>query len=103
MSDAAKLAPIKAVFLDMDGTIYHGSKLYPTTMPFLDFLKAHNIRYTFCTNNSTRSKSDYVKHLAKFGLTVTEENFYTSVDFLMDVLREDYPAVKKLFVLGKIN
>ena len=33
------LARIKAVFLDMDGTIYHGGTLYPTTMPFLDFLK----------------------------------------------------------------
>ena len=100
MSSTALLAPVKAVFLDMDGTIYHGSKLYPTTMPFLEFLKEHNIKYTFCTNNSSRSKSDYVKHLAKFGLQVSEDDFYTSVDFLIDVLREEYPAVKKLFVLG---
>ena len=100
MSNHTILSPVKAVFLDMDGTIYHGSKLYPTTMPFLEFLKEHNIRYTFCTNNSSRSKSDYVKHLAKFGLEVTEDDFYTSVDFLIDVLREDYPEIKKLFVLG---
>ena len=100
MSSTALLAPVKAVFLYMDGTIYHGSKLYPTTMPFLEFLKEHNIKYTFCTNNSSRSKSDYVKHLAKFGLQVSEDDFYTSVDFLIDVLREEYPAVKKLFVLG---
>ena len=39
MNDIEKLSAVKAVFLDMDGTIYHGSKLYPTTLPFLEFLK----------------------------------------------------------------
>ena len=100
MDNANKLAGVKAVFLDMDGTIYHGSKLYPTTLPFLNFLKKHNIKWNYCTNNTTRSKSEYVKHLAKFGLESCEEEFYTSTDFLADVLREEYPAVKKLFVLG---
>ena len=100
MDNAQKLAKVKAVFLDMDGTIYHGSKLYPTTLPFLEFLKKHNIKWNYCTNNSSRSKSDYVKHLAKFGLTASEEEFYTSIDFLADVLHKEYPQVKKLFVLG---
>ena len=100
MSDPQKLSAVKAVFLDMDGTIYHGSKLYPTTLPFLEFLKKHNIKWNYCTNNSSRSKSDYVKHLAKFGLSASEEEFYTSIDFLADVLHNDYPQVKKLFVLG---
>ena len=100
MNDIEKLSAVKAVFLDMDGTIYHGSKLYPTTLPFLEFLKKHNIKWNYCTNNSSRSKSDYVKHLAKFGLTASEEEFYTSIDFLADVLHKEYPQVKKLFVLG---
>ncbi len=100
MSDYTKLATVKAAFLDMDGTIYHGSKLYPTTLPFLKFLNAHNISCNYCTNNSTRSKADYVKHLAKFGIESSESEFYTSTDFLADVLKEDFPAVKKLFVLG---
>ena len=100
MLDRNFLDNVKAVFLDMDGTIYHGSKLFPTTLPFLEFLRAKNIKWNFCTNNSSRSKSDYVKHLAKFGLASCEDDFYTSVDFLIDVLREDHPHVKKLFVLG---
>ena len=100
MDNAKKLTGVKAVFLDMDGTIYHGSKLYPTTLPFLEFLKKHNIKWNYCTNNTTRSKSEYVKHLAKFGLESCVDEFYTSTDFLADVLREEYPAVKKLFVLG---
>ena len=37
------LAEIKQVFLDMDGTIYEGTRLYPATLPFLDFLKKQGI------------------------------------------------------------
>jgi len=100
MDKLDKLASVKAVFLDMDGTIYHGSKLFPTTLPFLDFLKQHHIKWNYCTNNSSRSKADYVRHLAKFGLESSVDEFYTSIDFLIDVLREEYSQVKKLFVLG---
>ncbi|MBE6366789.1 MAG: HAD-IIA family hydrolase [Lentisphaerae bacterium] len=100
MNISGKLSAVKAVFLDMDGTIYHGSKLFPTTIPFLNFLKEHNIKYLFCTNNSSRSKADYVKHLAGFGLASSTGEFYTSVDFLIDTLREAHPHAKRLFVLG---
>lgn len=100
MKKSPVLAAVKAVFLDMDGTIYHGSKLYPSTLPFLNFLKKHHIKWNYCTNNTTRSKEEYVKHLAKFGLESCVEEFYTSTDFLADVLHDEYPAVKKLFVLG---
>ena len=30
---------LRQVFLDMDGTIYLGSRLFPTTIPFLEYLK----------------------------------------------------------------
>ena len=60
-----RLAPVKQVFLDMDGTIYHGSKLYPTTLPCLSFLKSRGIRYAFLSNNSSRNTQEYVEKMAK--------------------------------------
>lgn len=94
------LARVKAVFLDMDGTIYHGGTLYPTTMPFLDFLKRRGIRHAYCSNNSSYSKEEYVARLAKYGIESSRENFYTSVDFLIDTLRAEHPAWKRLYLLG---
>ena len=94
------LARVKAVFLDMDGTIYHGGTLYPTTMPFLDFLKRRGIRHAYCSNNSSYSKAEYVARLAKYGIETTRDNFYTSVDFLIDTLRAEHPAWKRLYLLG---
>ena len=38
-----KLAKIKHVALDMDGTIYMGDSLFPYTIPFLEKLKRMNI------------------------------------------------------------
>ena len=100
MSKSPLLNDVKAVFLDMDGTIYHGGTLYPTTMPFLDFLKSRNIHYAFCSNNSSYSKDEYVARLAKYGIETSKENFYTSVDFLVDTLLAEHPEWKRLYLLG---
>ena len=94
------LLPVKQVFLDMDGTIYHGSRLYPTTIPFLNFLKSRNIGYHFLSNNSSYSKSEYVAKLAKVGIAASENEFYLSTDYTIDYLKKFMPEVKKLFVFG---
>ena len=91
---------IKVVFLDMDGTIYHGSTLFPTTLPFLDFLRNRGIHYAFCSNNTSYSKDEYVKRLARFGIAASASEFYTATDFLVDTLRAEYPAYRRLFLLG---
>ena len=100
MTDFEKFSAIKAVFLDMDGTIYHGSTLYPTTKPFLAFLRERNISFTFCTNNTSSSKKEYAAKLQKMQLDVSEDNFYTATDFLIDTLKTEYPQWKKLYLLG---
>ncbi|MBR7121012.1 MAG: HAD-IIA family hydrolase [Lentisphaeria bacterium] len=100
MTDKEKFANIKAVFLDMDGTIYHGGTLYPTTMPFIRFLESRGIPYAYCSNNTSYSKSEYVARLQKFGLNATEKNFYTATDFLVDTLKKEYPQWKRLYLLG---
>lgn len=96
----ADLSEVKAVFLDMDGTIYHGSTLYPTTMPFLEYLESNGIKYAFCSNNTSYSKAQYVQRLEKYGIAATPENFYTSTDFLVDTLRGEHPGWNRLFLLG---
>ena len=53
------LRNIKHIALDMDGTIYNGSTLFPFTIPFLENLKTVGIGYSFLTNNPSKSTSDY--------------------------------------------
>ena len=71
-------AKIKHVALDMDGTIYLGSTLFPYTQAFLQALSDNGISYSFLTNNPTKSSKDYLAKLQKLGINATEEQMYTS-------------------------
>ena len=96
MPSCSLLSRVQAVFLDMDGTIYHGGSLYPTTLPFLAFLKERKIPYAFCSNNSSYSKKEYVARLHKYGIAATTDNFYTSTDFLVDKGYDDALGARPL-------
>ena len=94
------LAKIKHVALDMDGTIYMGSTLFPYTIKFLDTLTAHGISYSFLTNNPTKSHKDYLLKLEKLGIHATDEQMYTSSLATIDYIRQHHPEAKRLFTLG---
>ena len=95
-----KLARIKHVALDMDGTIYMGNTLFPFTIPFLDKLKAMGISYSFLTNNPSKSLDDYLLKLSRMGIHATEEEMYTTTVATIDYLKAHYPTAKRLFLLG---
>lgn len=94
------LKGIRHVVMDMDGTIYKGKNLFPSTIPFLEYLKKENIGYTFLTNNSSRSRDVYLDHLEEFGIHVEKEQMYTSSVNTIDYLHKNYPEIRKLFMLG---
>lgn len=96
----ADLTKVKHVFFDMDGTIYHGSVLFPTTIPFLEFLNARGIGYTFLSNNSSYGHAEYIARLARFGIEASGEQFYISTDYAIDYLKHYHPEVKRIHTLG---
>jgi NagD protein len=95
-----KLAQIRHVALDMDGTIYKGDTLFSVTDPFLSLMKELGIGYTFLTNNPSKSVTDYLEHLRAIGIEATEAQLYTSTQATIECLREKYPAVTRIFALG---
>jgi len=94
------LAKLKHVVMDMDGTIYHGKNLFPTTLPFLERLRSLGIGYTFLTNNSSRSVSEYLAHLEQFGISIRREQMYTSTLNASDYLKRELPELKSFFMIG---
>lgn len=95
-----RLKKIKHVALDMDGTIYNGSTLFPYTLGFLSALKAAGIGYSFLTNNPSKNTNDYLRHLEKMGIPALREEMYTSALATIDYLKSNHPLVKRLFILG---
>ena len=99
MEQDALLKSIRLYLFDMDGTLYLGSRLYDFTLELLETIKSTVRRYLFMTNNSSRSVEDYIKKLAKLGITATREDFITSSQATAYYLKKYYPN-HRLYVCG---
>lgn len=96
----ARLSKIRHLALDMDGTIYLGSTLFPFTLKFLSDMKEAGIGYSFLTNNPSRSVADYLKKLEGLGINAEEDNMYTTSLAAIDYIKTHYPSARRLFMLG---
>jgi HAD superfamily hydrolase (TIGR01450 family) len=96
----AQLRQIRHVVLDLDGTIYRGHTLFKDTLPFLGLLTKLGIGFTFLTNNSSRSRAEYLRHLNEMGIRPAAEQLYTSTDATIEYLRAQPRELRRLFVLG---
>lgn len=97
MSD---LSRVRHVVLDMDGTLYKGTRLFATTVPFLENLRKLELGRTFLTNNTSRSKADYVAKLQQMGIDAQIEEIYTPAESVIAYLRSHLPEMKRIAVLG---
>lgn len=94
------LAKIRHVALDMDGTMYLGDTLLPNTLPFLNTLSRLGIGCNFVTNNCSRSRAEYAKHLRVMGIEANPDSIWTSAHATIHHVRSNLPNAKLLFVLG---
>ncbi len=82
----------------MDGTIYLGEKLIPGAEEFLSVLRKKGIKYYYLSNNSSRSKSDYVSKLKQLGIPASPEEIILSTDGVIDFLHSR--KIDKTYVVG---
>ena len=95
-----RLANVRHIALDMDGTIYMGGTILKATLPFLSRLDELGIGYTFLTNNPAKSVVDYHAHLQRLGIPARPDQLYTSTQATIECLRERWPQVRRVFALG---
>ena len=103
MSDAQlkeACARIRHVALDMDGTIYMGSTLFPFTKGFLKRLNDNGIGYSFLTNNPSKSIGDYLHKLSSMGIEASPQQMYTTALAAIDYIKTHYPEARNMFLLG---
>ncbi len=93
------LADIRLFLLDMDGTVYLGSRLLPGSLDFLHYLAETGRDHLFLTNNSSRNSHYYAQKLTKLGWTAQPEEILTSGEATALYLGGIKPAAK-LYLLG---
>ncbi|CDO94093.1 unnamed protein product [Kluyveromyces dobzhanskii CBS 2104] len=89
---------------DCDGVLWLGSHLLPLVVETLEYLKSVGKQLLFVTNNSTKSRTQYVKKFAGFGIHVTEDQVFTSgyasALYVRDFLKL-IPGQDKVWIFGE--
>ena len=85
---------------DMDGVIYHGNRILPGVADFIQWLHEENKEYLFLTNNSGYTPRELQQKLARMGLDVPEEHFYTSALATAAFLKDQSPGCS-VFAIGE--
>ncbi len=91
---------MKGFLCDMDGVLYHGNRLLPGAAEFISWLHEQNKEFLFLTNNSGSTPRELQQKLARLGLDVSQEHFYTSALATAAFLREQAPGCSA-YVIGE--
>jgi HAD superfamily hydrolase (TIGR01457 family) len=94
-----KLRQCKLFLLDMDGTLYLGDEVFPGAVDFLQTLTDTGRRYIYLTNNSSRSREDYVERLCRLGFPCRLEDVLTSGMATALYLQQTYPG-QRVYLVG---
>lgn len=89
---------VKLYAFDLDGTVYVGDELIPGAKDALDRLRKH-ARVCYLTNNSSKTKNEYLRKLQALGLDVTEEEMISSLDATVAYVNAHHSG-KRAYLLG---
>lgn len=89
----------KTFLLDLDGTVYVEGTLIGDMKNTLAALRANGKRLVYLTNNSSKTKEDYVARLSALGIYCENDAVYTSGDATVAFLKRHY-AGKRAYVVG---
>ncbi len=82
---------LRGLILDMDGVLWRGDQPLGDLPALFARLQALGLRWVFVTNNATRSPADYVRKLARFGVTARPEQILNAALAALAALRERWP------------
>lgn len=72
------LSGVRAILVDLEGTVYQGQRLIPGAVEALAEAEARGIPHRFVTNTTSRPLSTVVHELAGMGFTVDPERIFTA-------------------------
>jgi HAD superfamily hydrolase (TIGR01457 family) len=95
-----KLDKIDAFVIDLDGVIYLRNELVPRADYFIEELGREGKGFVFLTNNSSRTREEYVEKLAGFGIDVSLDQVVTSAYATCRYLQERFPG-SRVYTVGE--
>ena len=101
MTPAPSPKAIKALILDIDGTLLRGKEPIPGIVELHQYLRSRRIPFVVASNNSTRSPADYQRKLAGFGVKLEPADILTSGVATAAFLQREVPKGSACYVIGE--
>ncbi|MBE0675658.1 MAG: HAD family hydrolase [Bacteroidales bacterium] len=95
-----KIRAKRGFISDMDGVIYHGNKLLPGVIEFVEWMKSENKPFLFLTNSSERTPRELQEKMQRLGIELDESVFYTSALATASFLASQKPR-GTAFIIGE--
>ena len=93
---------INALIIDMDGVLWHGTQPMPGLTDFFQTLDDLQIPFILATNNASQTPEQYVRKLAKMGVTITKKQILTSgTATALYLSKQVNPTETRVFVVGE--
>ncbi|KZV51248.1 phosphoglycolate phosphatase 2 [Dorcoceras hygrometricum] len=93
---------VDAFLFDCDGVIWKGDALIDGVPETLEALRSMGKKLVFVTNNSTKSRRQYAKKFNSLGISVTEDEIFSSSFAAAMYLKvNSFPIDKKVYVIGE--
>ena len=101
MNDAIEKILEKDGFIcDMDGVIYHGSRILDGVKEFVEWMLETGKKFVFLTNSPERTPHELSMKLERMGLSVSADHFYTSAMATAEFLSAQSPGCPA-YVIGE--
>jgi 4-nitrophenyl phosphatase len=98
---APSLANLRALIVDMDGVLWHGSTASRGFGEFFRFLRMRGLRFLLATNNPTLTPRSYQQKIKDLGASVSTDEILTSAEATAQYLAKTAPSGAKVFVIGE--
>jgi len=97
---ASFLKDMRAIMIDMDGTLLRGNLALPGLVDFFNFLNEHDIQFQVASNNATKTLSAYQQKISAFGVNLSINNILTCSTVTALYVQEKYPG-GKAYMIGQ--
>ena len=78
----SELAHLKTFIFDCDGVLWRGNEKLPHVANFMKLLRAENKNVFFVTNNSTKTRSQYVSKFGRHDIQGRDSRTVTIIQLL---------------------
>ena len=84
----------------MDGVLWHGNRPMPGLPQFFEKLAGLGIQWAFATNNSSKTRQEYVAKFAGMGVDIDPNRLMTSAIATGFYMQDEFPAGTHVYVVG---